>query len=95
MWELDQKEGWVQQNWCFLSVVLEKTIESPLDSKEKKPVHPKGNQPWIFTRRTHAEAEAPILWPTDEKSQLIGKDSNEEKDWRQEEKEAAEDEMVW
>ena len=69
MWELDRKEGWVQKNWCFQSVVLEKTLESPLDSRENKPVHPKGNQPWIFTGRTHTVAEAPILWPPDWKSQ--------------------------
>ena len=63
MWELDHKEGWVLKNWCFRTVVLEKTLQSPLDSKEMKPVNPKGNQPWIFTGRTDAEAEAPILWP--------------------------------
>ena len=72
MWELDHKEGWVPKNWCFWTVVLEKTLESPLDSKEIKLVNLKGNQPWIFIRR--AEAEAPILWPPDAKSQLIGKD---------------------
>ena len=74
MWELDHKEGWVPKNWCFWTVVLENTLESPLDCKELKSVSPKGNQPWIFTRRTDAEAEAPILWPPDAKSWLIGKD---------------------
>ena len=74
MWELDHKEGWVLKNWCFQFAVLEKTLESPLDTKEIKPVHPKGNQPWIFIGRTHAEAEAPILWPPDVKRWLIGKD---------------------
>ena len=73
MWELDHKEGWVPKNWCFQIVVLDKTVESPLDSKEIKPVNPKGNQPWIFIGRTDVEAEAPILWPPDMKSQLIGK----------------------
>ena len=73
MWELGHKEGWVPKNWCFQAVVLEKTLESPLDSKEIKPVHPKGNQPWIFIGRTDAEAEVPKLWPPDAKSQLIGK----------------------
>ena len=74
LWELDHKEGWVPKNWCFWTVVLENTLESPLDCKELKSVSPKGNQPWIFTRRTDAEAEAPILWPPDAKSWLIGKD---------------------
>ena len=94
MWELDHKEGWVPKNWCFQTVVLEKTLESPLDGKEIKPVHPKGNQPWVFIGRTDAKAEAPILWPPDTKSQLIGKAPDAEKDWGQEEKVAAEDEMV-
>ena len=94
MWELDRKEGWVQKNWCFQSVVLEKTLESPLDSRENKPVHPKGNQPWIFIGRTDAEAEPPILWPPDAKSWLIGKDPDAGKDWRREEKGTTEDEMV-
>ena len=80
--------------WCFWIVTLEKTVESPLDSKEIKPVNPKGNQSWIFTGRTDAEAEAPILWPPDVKSQLIGKDLDAGKDWKQKEKGAAEDEMV-
>ena len=86
MWELDCEEGWAPKNWCFWTVVLEKTLESPLDSKEIQPVHPKGNQPWIFIGRTDAEAEAPVLWPPDAKSWLIGKDSDAGKDWRQEEK---------
>ena len=94
MWELDHKEGWVLKNWCFLIMVLEKTLDSPLDSKEIKPFNPKGNQPWIFTGETDAEAEAPILWPTESKSQLIGKDPDAGKDWRQEEKGMTEDEMV-
>ena len=86
MWELDHKEGCAAKNWCFWTVVLEKTLESPLDSKELKPVNPKGNQPWIFIGRTDAEAEAPILCPPDAKSWLIGKDPDAGKDWGQEEK---------
>ena len=86
MWELDHKEGWALKNWCFQTVELEKTLESPLDSKEIRPVNPKGNQPWTFTERTDAEAEAPKLWPPDAKSQLIGKDPDAGKDWEQEEK---------
>ena len=86
MWELDNKKGWALKKWCFGTVVLEKTLESPLDSKEIKPVHPKGNQPWIFIGRFDAEAESPILWPHDVKSRLIGKDPDAGKDWRQEEK---------
>ena len=74
MWELVYKESWALKNWCFWTVVLEKTLESPLDSKEIQPVHPKGNQSWIFTGRTDAEAETPILWPPDAKNLLIGKD---------------------
>ena len=93
MWELDHKEGWVQ-NWCFWNVVLEKTLESPLDCKEIKPANPKGNQSWIFIERTDAKAEAPILWSPDAKGQLIGKDPDDGKDWRQKEKWAAEDKMV-
>ena len=93
MWELDHKKGWVLKKWCFWTVVLENTLESLLDSKEIKPVNPKGNQPWIFIRRTEAEAEAPILWPPDVKSWLIGKDPDARKDWRQE-KRMTEDEMV-
>ena len=77
MWELDHKEGWALKNWCFWAVVLKKTLYSPLDSKEIKSVNPKGNQPWIFLGRTDAEVVAPILWPPDVKSWLIGK----EKDW--------------
>ena len=94
MWELDHKEGWALKNQFFLIVVLEKNLESPLDSKEMKPVNPKGNQHWILIGRTDAEAEAPVLWPSDVKSQLIGKDPDAGKDWGQEEKGAAEDEMV-
>ena len=75
MWELDCEESWVLKNWCFWTVVLEKTLESPLDCKELQPVHPKGNQSWMFIRRTDVEAEAPILWPPDEKSWFIGKKS--------------------
>ena len=81
-WQLDHKEGWVPKNWCFQTVVLEKTLESPLDCKEIKPVNPKGNQPWICIGRTDAEAEAPILWPPDVKSWLTGKDPDPGKDWR-------------
>ena len=94
MWELDHKEGWALKNGCFWTVVLEKTLDSPLDSKEIEPVNPKGNQPWIFIGRTDAEAEAPIFWPPDAKSWLIEKDPVAGKDWRQKEKGAAEDEMV-
>ena len=94
MWELDYKESWMQKNWCFWTVVLEKTPESPLNCKGIKPINPKGNQPWIFIGRTDAEAEAPILWPPDVKSQLIGKDPDAGKDWRQEEKGKTEEEMV-
>ena len=92
MQELDHKEGWVLKNWCFRIVVMEKTLENPLDSKEIKPVNPKGNQSWIFIGRTDAEAEAPILWPPDAKSQCIRKDPDAGKDWRQE-KRTTEDEM--
>ena len=83
MWELDYKESWVLKNWCFWTVVL-KTLESPLDCKEIKPVHPKGNQSWIFIGRTDAEAETPILWPPDVKNWFIWKDLNAGKDWRRE-----------
>ena len=86
MWGLDYKEGWVSKNWCFLIVVLEKTLESALDCKEIKPVNPKGNQPCIFTGRTDAEAEVPTLWLPDMKSWLLRKDPDARKDWRQEEK---------
>ena len=94
MWELDPKEGWALNNWCFQTVVLEKTLESPLDCKEIQPVHPKGNQPWIFSGRTDAEAETLILWPLDAKNWLTGKDPDAGKDWGQEEKGATEDEKV-
>ena len=86
MWAVDHKEDWTLKNWCFWTVVLEKTHESPLDSKEIKPVSSKGNQPWIVSERTDAEAEAPVLWPPDAKSQLFGKDPDDRKDWRQKEK---------
>ena len=92
MWELDHKEDWASKNWCFQTVVMEKTLESPLDCKEIKPVNPKGNQPWIFIARR--DAEAPILQPPDAKNWLIGKDPDAGKDWRQNEKRATEDEMV-
>ena len=85
MWELDHK-GWALKNWCFQTVVLEKTLESPLDCKDIKPVNTKENQPWIFTGKIDSEAEAPILWPPDEKSWLTGKDLDAGKDWGQEEK---------
>ena len=95
MWDLDSKESWAPKNWCFWTVVLEKTLESPLNCKEIKPVNPKRNQSWIIIGRTDAaEAETPILWPPDAKSWLIGKDPDAGKDWKQEEKGMAEDEMV-
>ena len=84
MWELNHKEDWALKNWCFGGVVLERTLESPLHSKKIKPVNPKGNQPWIFIGRTDAEAEAPILWPPDVKSQLNGKNPDAGTDWGQE-----------
>ena len=93
IWELDHKV-WVLKNLCFQIVVLEKTLESPSDSKKVKPVNPKGNQPWIFIGRTDAEAETPIPWPHGVNSWLIGKDPDAEKDWRREEKGTTEDEMV-
>ena len=94
MWELDHKESWALKNWwCFWTVVLEKTLESPLNCKQIQPVNPKGNQPWIFIGRTDAEAETSILWPRDVKRQLIGKDPDTWKDWGQE-KGKTEDEMV-
>ena len=86
MWELDCEEGWAPKNWCFWSVVLEKTLESPLDCKEIQPVYPKGDQSWVFIRRTDVEAEIPILWPPDAKRWLIWKGPDAGKDWRQEEK---------
>ena len=95
MWELGHKEGWAPKNWCFQTVALEKTVESPLDSKEIQPINPKGNQLWIFIGGTDAEAEAPILWPPDGKSWLIGKDPDAWKYWRQEEKGTTGDEMAW
>ena len=94
MWNLDHKEGWDPKNGCFQTVLLEKTLESPLDNKEIQPVNPKGNQSWIFIGRNEVKAEAPILWPPDAKSRLIRKDPDAGKDWRQEEKETTEDEMV-
>ena len=92
--ELDYKESWALKNWCFWTVVLEKTLESPLDCKEIQPVHPKGDQSWVFIGRTDAEVEAPILWPPDAKNCLIWKDPDAGKGWRQEEKGTTEDEMV-
>ena len=86
MWDLDYKESWARKNWCFWAVVLEKILKSPLDCKEIQPVNPKGNESWMFTERTAAEAEALILWPPDAKSRLIGKDTDARKDWGQEEK---------
>ena len=94
MWELDYKESWAQKNWCFWTVVLEKTLERPLDCKEIQSVHPKADQSWVFIERTNVEAETPILWPLDGKSWLIWKDLDAGKDWRQEEKGMTEDEMV-
>ena len=94
MWELDYKETWVPKNWCFWTVVLEKTLESPLDRKGIQPVHPKGNQSWMFIGRTDGEADTPVLLPPDVKNRLIGKDPDVGKDWRQEEKGTTEDEMV-
>ena len=94
MWELDYKESWALKNWCFWTVVLEKTLESHLDCKESQQVRPKGNQSWIFIGRTDAEAEAPILWPPDMKNWLIWKDPDAGKDWKQEEEGMREDEMV-
>jgi len=92
--DINIKESWVPKNRCFWTVVLEKTLESPLDCKEIQPLHPKGNQSWIFIGRTDAEAETPILWPPDVKNWLIGKEPDVGKDWRQEEKGTTEDEMV-
>ena len=94
MWELDYKESWAPKNWCFWTVVLEKTFENPLYCKEIRPVSHKGNQSWIFIERMDAEAEAPVLWPPDAKNWLIGKDTAAGKNWRQEEKGMTEDEMV-
>ena len=94
MWELDYKESWALQNWWFWTVVLEKTLENPLDCKIIKPVNPKGNQSWIFIGRTDAKSETPILWPPDVKNWLIGKDPDAGKDWRKEDKGMTEDELV-
>ena len=94
MWESGHKEGWVPKNWCFWIVALEKTLESPLDCEESKPVHPKGNQSWIVTGRTDAEAEAPIFWPPDAKSQLTGKDPDAGKHWGQRRKRQQRGEMA-
>ena len=94
MWELEYKESWALKYWCFWAVVLEKTLESPLDCKEIQLFYPKGNQSWIFMGRTGAEAETPILWSSDVKNWLIGKDSDGGKDWRQEGKGTTEYEMV-
>ena len=94
MWELDCEEGWAPKNWWFWTVVLEKTLESPLDCKEIQSVHSEGDQSWVFFGRTDAKAETPVLWPSHVKSWLIGKDSDAEKDWGQEEKATTEDEMA-
>ena len=94
MWELGCKESWMQKNWCFWTVVLEKTLESPVDCSEIQPVHPKADQAWVFIGSTDVEAEAAILWSPDAKNWLIWKDPDAEKDWRQEEKGTTEDEMV-
>ena len=92
MWELDHKESWAPKNWCFWTVVLEKTHESPLDCKEIQPVHPKGDQSWVFTGKTNAEA--PVLWPPDVNNWFIWKDPDSGTDWRQEEKGTTENKMV-
>ena len=94
MWELDCEESWAPKNWCFWTVVLEKTLESSLDCKEIQPVHSKGDQSWIYIGRTDAKAETPVLWPHDEKRWLVGKDSDAGRDWGQEEKGTTEDEML-
>ena len=94
MWELDCEESWAPKNWCFWTVVLEKTLESPLDCKEIQPVHPKGYQSWVFIRRTDAAARTPVLWPPDTKSWLTVKDPDAGRDWGQEEKGTTEDEMA-
>ena len=93
-WKLDYKESWVPKNWCFWTLVLEKTLEGPLDCKEIQAVNPKGNQSWIFIGRTNVEAETLILWPPDAKNWLLGKDPDAGKDWRQEENGTTEDEMI-
>ena len=94
MWELDSEESWVSKNWCFWTVVLEKTLESPLDCKEIQPVYSKGHQSWVFIARTDAEAETPVLWPPHAKSWLIGKDPDAGRDWGQEEKGMTDDKMA-
>ena len=94
MWKLDYKASWAQKNWCFCTVVLEKTLESLLDCKEIQPVHPEGDQSWVSIGRTDVEAETPILWPPHVKSWLTGKDPDAGEDWGQEEKGTTEDEMV-
>ena len=94
MWELDGEESWAPKNWCFWTVVLEKTLESPLACKEIQPVNPKGDQSWIFIGRTDVEAETPVLWPPDVKNWLIGKDPNAGKDWGREKEGTTEDEMA-
>ena len=94
MWELDCEENWAPKNWCFWTVVLEKTLESSLDCKEIQPVHPEGGKSWVFIGRTDAEAETPIRWPPHAKSWLIGKDPDAGRDWGQEEKGTTEDEMA-
>ena len=94
MWELDYKESWALKNWCFWTVVLKRTLESPLDCKEIQPVHPKGTQSWIFIGRTDSKDKTPILWPLDAKTWLIWKDPDAGKDWRREEKGTRKDEMV-
>ena len=94
MWELDYKESWVPKNWCFWTVVFDKTLESALGCKEIQPVHPKGDKSWVFIGRTDVEAETPILWPPDAKNWLILKDPDTGKDWRQEEKGSTEDELI-
>jgi len=94
MWELDHKESWGPKNWCFWTMVLEKTLESPFDCKEIRPVNPKGNQSWIFFGRTDVEAETPILWPRDMKNRLIRKHPDGGRDWRQKEQGTTKDEMV-
>ena len=94
MWGLDYKESWAPKNWCFWTVVLEKTLESPLDCKEIQPVHSKGAQPWVFFGKTDAKAETPVFWPPDVKDWLIWKDTDAGNDWRREKKGMTEDEMV-
>ena len=94
MWELDYKEGWAPKNWCFWTVVLEKTLESPLDCKEIQPIHSEGNQPWDFFGRNDAKAETPVLWPPHAKNWLTEKDSDAGRDWGQEEKGMTEDELA-